>query len=751
MRSIDVNPDKRLLAIVVAIVASVLVVVPPAVSSPVLAQTPTTDIKASKNAPGQVLAGQPITYTLSAENASSTPYYNLTFRDVLPLGVTYAGPSSPAAAGEPQVTINQVPDTNPGAAVGATIPQQTLIWSNVADLQARDEFSLTFTVNVNSSGDPARNDVHVIGATIANRGEVYAGSDPRRLPSFDSAGVVVPAADVVSASTPVTSTTLTAVEIAKSSTGGPEGEMLRGVHDQVVTYSLTVRATSLGGTSPITVTDLIPAQLEFLGCGREDNGTSGPGGLPEPEYAGAPLLSDTPQVAGCVAPDRVDTVSNPVLGGVSYIGVYTLVQWDLSGVDATNPVVLSYAAGIPLFANALFPVGSVPATNGPQGSNLDNNTGASTREPAKAQGEQAITNIARIEGDFDNVGLLEPGTLNPIADEDTLARTIEDLRIRKEIVFPQPQSFASGSEVEYQITVESSEYMNASDVVLTDTVPNGLCPLGNVTSSPPPTESVCAQNRNPTLSFESVDLIDATGGYLVVFDPIDDVVANGTFVARYRAFMRGSYEGGPLDGRRTVSGDSFTNVVESLGTTTGIDEIQAPAFPTAVGEPVADVADGSSTTLTTGALTLDKELLPRDVSPRLSASVPAVDRCPDNSTNPAIQPDQYIDADATPVPGDIEKLGFRLGDQICFRLRIDFDTDVQTRNAVVTDFVPLGTEYVDGTVPRRQRTQRCSRAVRRRPGPSSSPSVARRTIRLSTTGCTSTRTVRSSRSSSPSR
>ena len=88
------------------------------------------------------------------------------------------------------------------------------------------------------------------------------------------------------------------------------------------------------------------------------------------------------------------------------------------------------------------------------------------------------------------------------------------------------------------------------------------------------------------------------------------------------------------------------------------------------------------------------------MSPRLSASVPAVDRCPDNSTNPAIQPDQYIDADATPVPGDIEKLGFRLGDQICFRLRIDFDTDVQTRNAVVTDFVPLGTEYVDGTVHR---------------------------------------------------
>lgn len=388
------NTRTGLFAIVIALLASLLAVVPVAPSVPVLAQT--SPLVVTKSAPGDVLAGEPISYTLTAENTGAMPLYNLSFRDVLAPGVAYVpGSTAPSSAGEPQVITNQIPDTNPGAGIADTIPQQTLVWSNVSDLQSDDEFSVTFRVLPNSTGAPARNDVHVIGAVIDNEGEGYAGTDARRLPTFDDTGVLEPDPSVVVGASPTVSTTLTAVAIEKDSTGAPEGELLRGVHDNVVTYSLTVEATDLGSTDTITVTDLIPAQLEFLGCGGQDNGTSGPLGGPAPEYDGAPLLSATAPLTPCVTPGRVETVTNPTLGGITYSGVHTLVEWTLPTVAPGAPVVLRYRAGIPLFANELFPAGQVPPTDGTQGSNLDNNTGASTREQPLA--ENAVTNIARVE------------------------------------------------------------------------------------------------------------------------------------------------------------------------------------------------------------------------------------------------------------------------------------------------------------------------------------------------------------------
>ncbi|HYN33795.1 MAG TPA: hypothetical protein VES40_14320, partial [Ilumatobacteraceae bacterium] len=699
------RPDKRLLAIVIAIVASVLVVVPPAVSSPVLAQTPpASNLTTTKSAPASLLAGAPLSYTLSASNpgATATALFNLSFRDVLPLGVTYAGPTTPSSAGEPLIVVNQVPDTNPGAPVGTTIPQQTLIWSNVADLQAGDTVSITFAVTVNSTGTPARNDVHVIGSTITNTSQAYAGTNPRRLPDFDDVtGTPIVNAEVATASSGPAPTTFTAISVAKSSNNAPEGELLRGVHQHVARYSLAVNVTPLGDAGDITVTDLLPAQLEFLGCGQQDNSTSGPGGTPRPEYSGAPLLSATPAVTGCRAPNRVETVVNPVLGGVTYAGVYTLLQWILPDADvaAGGTITLPYAAGIPLFANAPFPLGSVPPTTGAQGSNLDNNTGPSTRETAA--GEGSVLNRVRAEGNFEAVGLLEPGASAFVFDDDTLSRTIEDLRIRKEIVSPPLRVFTSGAEAQFRIIAETSEYVTASNVVLTDNIPNGLCPQGNVVYSA--REPACAFNRNPSPGFASV-VLAPQGGYTVVFQPIASIPVNGQATATYSAFMRGDYEGGPLDGKRTVSGDTFTNTVRANGTTTGRDEIRGPGFPAAVGDPLTGILDDSSATLTTNSLTLEKRLLPRNVSPRLNGASPAGIRCPDRATDldddpqTPTAPDAYIDASAVPTAAEAARLGFRLGDQICFRLRVDFDTSIRTRNPVVTDFLPPGTQYVAGSV-----------------------------------------------------
>ena len=64
------------------------------------------DISLSQNAPSQVLFGTEATVSLTAANPAGQPYgYNLSFRDVLPPGISYV-PGSGTGAGdgvEPQV------------------------------------------------------------------------------------------------------------------------------------------------------------------------------------------------------------------------------------------------------------------------------------------------------------------------------------------------------------------------------------------------------------------------------------------------------------------------------------------------------------------------------------------------------------------------------------------------------------------------------------------------------------------------
>lgn len=680
------RPDKRLLAIVIVIVASVLVVVPPVGSSPVSAAG---ILNLTKQAPPQVLAGDPITYTLRASNTGDAAFFNVSFRDVLAPGVRYTGPTTPSAAGEPQVITNTV------VVSGVSVQQQTLIWSNVTDLQPRSSFSLSFPVDVNTVGAPARPDVHVVGAVIANTGEVYGSTDPRVVPTFSATGAPpspLPTSVVRTQSSSV-STTLTAVEIVKGSDSAPEGELLRGVHDHKARYTLTVDVTKLGSSSQVVVTDTLPPQLEFLGCGGVDNSTDAGG--QRPEYTNAPFLFAGRTLTAdptCIAPSSVETQSDGS----------TLVTWSglptLSNPD--QPYVISYLAGIPLFANAAFVSGTAPSpTSRGQASNLDNNTGASTRELAGS--EAAATNRTRVDGRYDNAGLLEPGAPVNQFDTDELTRTIEDVRIRKETLAPVSGVFDIGQIARYRVTVETSEYMTASNVVLTDTIPNGMCPLvqsgftGYPTIVPAADATGCAQPGAPTQPIQSVTARPA-GGFDVVFTPIAPpptapVPVNGRVQVEYSAYMRSTYQGGAFNGQPTVSGDSFTNSVASVATTTG-----RPFLPPAVSGPLPGVTDGSSDTLTTGSANIFKDLLPRDVTPRLSATVPAGSRCPDSTTGTGA--DQYIPANSPPTAADVPKLGFRIGDQICFRLRVNFDAGVQTRNAIVSDFVPVGTKLVAGSI-----------------------------------------------------
>ena len=619
-----------LCALVFASLSLVLVTDAPSFAAPA--------ITLNKSAPADVLVGGSVDYTLSVSNPSSNPdavpEYNVSFRDVLPVGVTYdAGSTTPTGYGEPQVIADPVTG------------QQTLIWSNVADLAPGSSTSLSFSATLSATDYP-------VGSDAINNADVYTSSNPRRVPRFTSSGEPVPLSYTESASD-LASTHVSALRLQKSEPS-PEGELLRGVHDHTTAYTLTVTNNHGAATTGAGVVDLIPAGLEFLGCGGVDNTTTGP------EYPGAPSLAATPPVTSCPTPTSVSTVVNPA--GVP-AGVYTRVTWALGNLAPDQVVAIRYAAGIPQRSNTATWNGPTPtpASLG-QTANLDNNNGPSTRETAT---EQTYTNHATVTGDY--TGQVAPGTDPRVSATDTETVSSEDVRMRKT---SDTGSFVEDGVQRYTLTIDTSEYADASDIVVTDHLPNGLCPLddvqNHVTGTPPdcdPAAAFAPQNASITGVVQNAD-----GSFDVTFSPLT-LDANGSTQIHYFARMRTTYTGGPNAGDPTSSGDSFTNTAHLTATTNpapGVDP-PAPTGPETVG-------DESSATLTAGGPQLQKSILPQ-TTPMTCGTTG----------------DGYVH-DPTAAQNT-----FNEGDRVCFKIRVQFPADVATRNPSVRDFLPPGLTYEPGS------------------------------------------------------
>ena len=225
---------------VLAVVVSLLSVGVIAFDRPA-ASAASPGIVVTKQGPTSVLIGEPVTYTLTASNPTSNPgvvpEYNLSFRDVLPVGVTYqAGSTAPADLGEPSVTTN-----------GAT-GQQTLVWVNVSDLLRGGSETLTFAALPDTTALAGRIDLH-------RHRYAYASTDPRTVPTFAADGTPIANPAVLSAiSAPVT-TTVSALKVTKAEPS-PECKLLRGIHDQTTVYTLTVSngkvAPPMASWSPTT-------------------------------------------------------------------------------------------------------------------------------------------------------------------------------------------------------------------------------------------------------------------------------------------------------------------------------------------------------------------------------------------------------------------------------------------------------------------------------------------------------------------
>lgn len=574
-------------------------------------------------------------YTLTAENpsqAAAVPQYNLTFRDVLPAGVTYApGSTDPGWIGDPTIYVDPVDG------------HQTLIWDNVYDLQVGQSEALTFDVAL----DPA---THPVGSKISNSGDVYANSDPRVVVKVNGTGTATGGFTESASSAPVV-TSVSALKITKTEPS-PEAELVRGVHNHASTYTLIVRNSASAPTQGVTVVDYLPAGLEFLRCGDTDNSSA-------VEYPGAPRLDAVVDLGtNCSTPASVSTVSNPP-GRVP--GVYTRVQWDVGTLPAGGGTTIQYLAGIPQRLNTMtFPDGAPTPESLGQSANLDNNTGASTRELGT---ESSLVNYVDTAGSY--TGTVAPGTSKSVTGSAQKVVTAEDIALQKAV---NPNTFKGNGIATYTLTLQVSQYTDATDIVIMDRIPSGMCPLSSTQNYAPDAAADC----NPDASFAvtgatlSSVVANTDGSYDVTFAPLASA-ADGELTITYKTRMRSRYRSSGLP---TVSGDNFENSVKLAGATVPNPRITTPDS----GE--VRVSDDSAVTLTSDSPTLDKRIQPDAAAYECSAS-------PGDYINPESSPD----ADTT----------FAKGSRVCFLLRLDFSQTNFTRNPVLTDFLPGYLTYEAGS------------------------------------------------------
>ena len=646
------------------------------------ADPPPAGITLDKKAPASVLLGDPVPYTLTASNPTgNAPLYNVSFSDVLPTGFEYAGPTDPLSAGEPTVT------TTPGG-------QTLLVWNNVTDLQAASSFTLEFEAKPIPQTPP----VDTIDPKDKNTAYVAGSINERKVPKFGPDGKPVPDADVTWTEDS-TETARAPFKITKSSSKSPEGELLRGVHNQVAVYTLEIENNKNVDTNDVYVTDYLPAELEFLGCGNRDNSSG-------PEYPGAPQLG----VSGvnpspCPTPISVETVKNPtgIPGLGNLTGVYTAVTWNVGDLTAGDqPTIIEYAAGIPLFENTTnWPGGVTPdptcsqnTKNCLQGSNLDNNTNTPSGSTRENIPEKSITNKVSATGTFTGTAPTLPGKpagYVEVTEEHTV--TIEDVRMQKKALTDTPppavaDTFVPGQIVNFQFIIQASEYMTADEIKVTDTLPDGYCPLSLTTNYWPAKTDCDAGIRGPSVSINAgaVQPLGYTAGtqwndatnldpdlrntYTVNLAQVS-VLDNQTTTITLPARMLDEYR---ATNKPTVAGDSFENNVALTATTTPITGVDGDPEP---------VGDASRYTQGTPLPTISKEIKTRAAP---SITFPNGMKC-----DPGVPP-PYV-SDPKPLPS------FRKGDVICFKLRVDFPKTIDTKNAVVTDFPPVGTEFVVNNAP----------------------------------------------------
>ncbi|MGV9194684.1 isopeptide-forming domain-containing fimbrial protein [Microbacterium sp. MC2] len=650
-----------------------------------------------------VLAGEDVTFDLAVRNDGGGEQFNLAVAALVRADVAFVGSS--ASLGTPvqyaagAVLPNRVgstadecadaglePAASPANRCAVPAGMQLWVWSNVNDLPDGGVVNGSVTVRPTAGAYP-------VGSAVDLAVRAYTSDDPTMLPTFDGSTSVATTSDHTSQPGTATGTVdVRALRVVKTETTSPENELLRGVHDNPATYSVRVEYTGEGDTTGVTVTDYLPAGLEYLGLSGGDNSTG------DEEYDGSGRIPGTwdHSMAETVETVDLDAAQASALG-LAGAGVYTKVTWSIGdltdGTAQTGGAAgipgfyeFSYTAAIPLFENAMWPEGTAPSVgSGGQAANLDNNTGASTRHGDEDDyaDAQSLTNAVSVAGTYGGAVFEGDEQWRTATDDDTETVDAVDLRVVKTVL--DEDAFTTGTLATYRLDIATSEYMDAGGITLTDVIPNGLCPAfpANSDGSTPdllidgvpaadwntrvaPDEACNYPSEGAVLSagltVTAIDYDTGAGTFTASF-ALADLDAGETVHAEYTVMQRPNYTG---VGGGTSSGDAFTNHVEIFGTTTPIDVI---GDDTELAKRVGGewlVTDDSAATITSAFAALTKTVLERGVTPA-----------------------EATDEDWKPTADT----AFSPGDTVWYRMQIPFAEGIDTRNAKLSDYLPVGVEY----------------------------------------------------------
>ena len=512
---------------------------------------------------GTYLAGEDLSLSVTfTSNVAAGDEYNLSAGVVLPQGVTvvdsgtlgalvvYTGRTLPLDPLDPAPRV-QLPGNYsmsaaecealgleplaPGQATGpCVVPDgmQYLVFQNISDLPEGASATHSVTLRPNAAVFP-------VGSRIEFDVTAFTSEQERYIPVFPGSTGVAAGSTHTSApgfpSPRTTSVLVNALRLEKSEPS-PESELLRGVHNNSTTYTLRVWHTGEGDIDDVTVTDFIPAGLEYLGLGgaaypdrtTDANGTQG-----LVEYAGAPRI-DTPapdpstwggpnaglnaaQPGGETVTTRVATAADAdAHPGVVAGDVYTVVSWSigellktgLASYSILDPVAQNYAddagepgffeiryrAAVPLFENTVDfdGNGNQPTADGGrhQIANLNNNRGASTRHGSEQTSPgfdddgspKRYTNVATASGVY-NGDVADPADRD-LSDTGSESIDAVDVRLLKSV---DDDEFTQGGLATYTLDIRTSEYTSAelgaggSEVIrpnrLVDDLGDGICPV----------------------------------------------------------------------------------------------------------------------------------------------------------------------------------------------------------------------------------------------------------------------------------
>lgn len=448
--------------------------------------------------------------------------------------------------------------------------------------------------------------VYPVGSTIEIGGGVYANSNERQVPriSIDANGQPVVSRVDAGGSQEATAAVLP-IKLEKSEKD-PELEVYRGIAN-AAEYTLTVTAADANGTNDVVVVDLLPADFQLIAC----------------DLGEFPCTSRIVEIDG---------------------EVFTEMTWNLGNIAAEDVIELEYRAFIGL--------NQITAPDGVA-------NGAATR-PATAG--DAVKNTATATGVYS--GAVADGTSTSVTVTDSETVTVLDTGVVKSV---DVSEFVAGGTATYSLSVRSSEYVNSSEIVLVDRLPDGLCPLlpeglaGTLPTDCPKTNGVVTGGTMTS----AVDNGDGT--FTITFD-VADLAADEDVVVTYQAYMRDQYS----NGFSTSAGDTFPNTVELTGVTD-------PVPGNTVDQGSRDVTNGSSASLATSGAGITKTVWSNPNREQIESVDGASASC-------AVAPQSEFVGENGPL--------LQLGDLVCFRIEVKYPTSVATRNAVITDFLPDGTELV---------------------------------------------------------